>query len=216
MSQRSAQLPATWASQDGVTISYDRYLEAYIGYDDRQFWQVFLREEAGRAADARNPELIAELCQTKGVAFEEVVADGIEAMPGAVELIDSLRAADVPIAIASGATLADIELILGGLSLRDRFDIIVTADDVEHSKPDPTTYRIAYEKVAAAHLQLDLQPEDCVAIEDTTAGIASARGAGLSVVGLVSTSPRQAGYQAHRIVDSLEEVSCDELGAWFG
>ena len=60
--------------RDGVTISYDKYLESYIGYDDRQFWRVFLRDEADRAEDARNSELIAQLCEQKGHVFEDVVS----------------------------------------------------------------------------------------------------------------------------------------------
>jgi len=204
------------ARLDGVTISYNRYIESYIGCDDRDFWRVFLRDEADRSEDARNAELIATLCEKKGDAFEAIVADGLEPMAGAQRLIDDLLAADVPIAIASGATLRDIRMILSGLGLRERFEIIVTADNVERSKPDPATYRLAFEQVAAANPKLDLQPGDVVAIEDTAAGIASARGAGLNVVGLVSTSPRQALYQAHRLVDSLEELSLPVLREWFG
>ena len=153
--------------------SYDTYLTRYIGYDDRGSFNAMLTD-AGKPDRARDPNFIAALCNAKQHAFVEVMEDGIESYPGVPAFIDHV-AAHMPIAIASGATTEDIEIALKKLGLRDRFEIIVSADFVTASKPDPATYRLAVEKLAASHAKLKIEPGDCLSIEDTAAGVASAR-----------------------------------------
>jgi len=194
----------------GVTFDYDHYLRHYIGFDDRDAIRTMLAEAGLPAGDDR----IAELRNQKQQVFERLVSQGAAAIPGAVELIDEAHA-QIPIAVGSGATSLDIELMLVSLDRRDRFEVIVSADHVGRSKPDPATYRMAVEQLAARHPDLGLLPQDCLAIEDTAAGIESARGAGLMTLGIATTGRASSLARANRVEAGLQGVSLDLLRQWF-
>lgn len=198
----------------GLSFTYEQYLQEYVGFDDRDAFRHMLGQVRGQGPVAVEPARLMELCRAKGEAFAAVVEEGVEPIPGMPELVRS-AAAELPIAIASGATRADIDLILGKMGLTDCFDIIVTADDVAKSKPDPTSYRVAVQKLASRHATLGIDPSECLAIEDTAAGVQSARGAGLMTLGLCSSSGPQVLHQAHRVIDSARGLTVRQLRAWF-
>ncbi len=195
----------------GINFTYAEYLERYIGYDDRDAFRVMLQEHEPHPDPAGH---LATLCQAKGDAFEALVRQGVQAFPGVTDFIRH-AAASVPIAIASGATRRDIDLILSALGLDALFQTIVSADMVAHSKPDPQTYAMAVQALSAAHPQASLTPGTCVAIEDTAAGIESARLAGLWVIGITTSSDARELHRAHRVIDSLEGLTLPLIRGWF-
>ncbi len=131
-----------------------------------------------------------------------------------MELVDHVRP-NMPIAIASGAVMSDITLILNRLDCLSAFEVIVTADHVAHSKPNPQTYALAVEQLAAKHPELNLAPADCLAIEDTEAGIASAKAAGLRTLAVATTNQVHQLRSADQAVESLEGLTLARLHAWF-
>jgi len=197
----------------GSAMSYDDYLARYIGFDDRDCFRTVLYEHTGVMPPADGGQ-IRDLIEKKKVAFEEA-ASRVKPMPGAVELIEALSGV-MPLAIASGAARHDIELICRGLGITDRFVTIQSADDVPQSKPDPTVYRQAVERLAQRTGRADLTPEHCLAIEDTTEGLRSAVGAGLMTLAVTTTLPAERLTLADRVVDSLGDVSVDDLREWYG
>ncbi len=193
----------------GITFDYDDYQRDLIGFDDREAFAFLLEQRQSGPEPTGTVPSMRELCMAKLEVFERlIVEDGMPAVPGTLELIDEAHAAGFPIAIASGATRADIELILADLDRRDRFEIIVTADDVQRSKPDPTTYRLAAEKLGVA-------PGDAWAIEDTDAGLASATDAGLRAIALLTTCPEARLHRAERIIPNLTGVTLETLRGWW-
>jgi HAD superfamily hydrolase (TIGR01509 family) len=104
-----------------------------------------------------------------------------ETLPGVRELIEALRARQVPIAVASSSLPSWIEALLGGLGLEEAFDALVSASMVAHPKPAPDIYVYAAERLGCA-------PQRCIAIEDTPTGLASAKGAGMLAVQVRSAS----------------------------
>lgn len=195
----------------GLDFSYDEYVQRYIGFDDRDAFRAMLVDAR---VTGQTPDL-ALLCREKGDAFEEIVNQGVTSFPGVVEFI--AHAADrLPVAIASGATRRDIDLVLAKLDLADRFELIVSADQVSKSKPHPQTYRLAVEGLAQRHAEAGLTAGSCLAIEDTAAGIESARGAGLWTLGVTTTGSAASLAQAHRVVAGLVGLNVPTLEAWFG
>ncbi|MEM8737660.1 MAG: HAD family phosphatase [Planctomycetota bacterium] len=193
----------------GFEFTYQEYLATYIGFDDRDAFRLMLSIAGQTPTDDR----IAELGQRKQDAFDAIVharrqQNASIALPGSLELIDLCHARRFPIAIASGATRADIELILNLLERRDRFEIIVTADDVPRSKPDPASYALAAQRLGFA-------PEHSLAIEDTAAGLRSAKAAGLMTLALTTTGPPQPLAEADRILPDLQGITLDQLKAWY-
>jgi beta-phosphoglucomutase len=127
----------------------------------------------------------------------------------------------VPLAVASGALRAEIELTLRAAGLFECFRAIVAAEDSPAGKPAPDPYLRAlarlepYVATAAAISSTPGHdgPAPCcaVAIEDSLWGIESARRAGLRTVAVTTSRPAIDLYAADLIVSGLEEVSFDDL-----
>ncbi len=92
------------------------------------------------------------------------------------KIIQFAKQNQLKLAVASSSAKAHIDNILTACGIREAFDFIISGDQFEHSKPDPTIYRYTCEK-------LDIAPENAVAIEDSYYGMLSAQTAGLTVIG---------------------------------
>jgi HAD superfamily hydrolase (TIGR01509 family) len=109
------------------------------------------------------------------LVMEELTA-GVPARPGALELLRAVRAAGLPVGLASNSSREFVERALSVSQLADgHFDVVVTADDVESPKPAPDLYLAACAALGAA-------PERAAALEDSPPGVASARAAGMFVI----------------------------------
>ena len=159
-----------------------------------------------------SPERLEKLDARMVARFTELMPEA-RTFPGAPELVRALGI-EVPLAIASGALHSEVQGILEVVKLDDAFETVVGADDVPRTKPDPAPYREAVRRLAEG--RNGLAPSDCLAIEDTMAGIASALGAGLTVVGVAHTYPAEKLQAAHRVVDSLVDLDVDVLRGLFG
>jgi HAD superfamily hydrolase (TIGR01509 family) len=104
----------------------------------------------------------------------ELFAGGLIWRPGALELLRAVRAAGLPTALVTSTGRRLVEVALDTLG-RENFDVVVCGDEVSLPKPDPEPYR------TAARL-LDVPIEECVAIEDSPAGVASAVASGAAVL----------------------------------
>jgi len=182
----------------GLGYSWDAYVERYMGFDDRDAFVEAFREGVRELPQPELDRLIA----AKAARFQEVIAGSASPYPGVVELVTALSA-QIPLALCSGALRCDIDPILDQLSLDRSFSVIVTADDVAASKPDPASYSLAVQRLVAAFPEKEIVPSLCVAIEDTPAGIASARGAGIPVLAVTNSYPASHLSGAQRIVPSL-------------
>lgn len=81
----------------------------------------------------------------------------------------------MPIAVVSGGPRSAVEVTLEGAGIADLFDLVVTNSEVSNGKPAPDVYLLAMEK-------LGVDPEQCVAYEDSGSGMTSARTAGIAYV----------------------------------
>jgi beta-phosphoglucomutase len=183
----------------GLGFSWEQYVETYMGFDDRDaFMEAFKAKTSGLSAGD-----LQGFVDRKAELFQEIIRDGISAYPGVVDVITYIRDSHTPLAICSGALRSDIAPILETLGITDCFDVIVTAEDVARSKPDPECYRLAHTKLNAFH-RLNLPSEQVFAIEDTPAGIAAAKGAGLRVMAVTNSYPATHLSHADIIVEALD------------
>ncbi len=181
----------------GKGFSWEEYCGTYIGFDDRDaFRQAFIAKgEKTCSLDVKR--MIGE----KAEIFQQLVRDGgATPLPGAIELIESIPR-KLPIALCSGALRTDILPILETLEIDNSFSAIVTAEETEKSKPDPAPYKLALEKLGIE------DPATAIAIEDTPAGIVSAKGAGLKVLAVTNSHDREYLMEADAVTDSLENVT---------
>jgi beta-phosphoglucomutase len=198
---RDALLP------EGVGITEEEYVRAYLAYDDREA----VRRALERHGVPCEPGRLGRVQSRKVRAFAESMHQ-VPVFDGARELVLAL-AAQMPVAIASGARLDEIEAILACLGLRGAFQAIVGAEDAERTKPDPAPYLEAARRLAAR--SPGLGPAECVAFEDSIAGVDAALGAGMKVVGVAHSYPADELRAAHRVVDSLAGLDASSLRGLF-
>ena len=123
---------------------------------------------------------------------------GAPLIRGARELVEQLRNAGVPIAVASSSHREWVEAALTGAGLRDYFDQTTAGDEVSMGKPSPEIYLKAAEK-------LGFDPANCIAIEDAPAGVESAKAAGMNVVLVRSELTNDLDLASDWQVDDLTE-----------
>ena len=159
------------------TTLFARHGETFAAEHKRALLGTSGAQAGGQArADARMPgggrALLDELHE---LVMEELMA-GVPPRPGALELLAAVRAAGVPVGLASNSSREFVERALSVARLADgHFDVMVTADDVEAPKPAPDLYLAACAALGAA-------PERAAALEDSPPGVASALAAGMFVI----------------------------------
>jgi HAD superfamily hydrolase (TIGR01509 family) len=145
-------------------------------------------------APGRAEELIDELNELVVAELEH----GVEAMVGARELLHALRERGTPIALVSNSPPAFVRRSLEIAAFEDRFDAIVSAHETKAPKPAPDPYLEACRR-------LGVRPgPGVIALEDSPTGVAAARAAGLTVIGVPSIDG-VALEEAHHIADSLRD-----------
>jgi len=106
---------------------------------------------------------------------------------------------------------SDIDLMLGGTDFKDAFEVIVTADDVKHGKPDPEGYLQALKKLNVNEVT-PIEPSQCIVIEDSHWGLEAASAAGMNPIAVTNTYPKEElDGKARKIVDRLDELTVDDL-----
>ncbi len=146
---------------------------------------------------------IDQLSAYKRQAALDILAQGVNAMPGAHELFTMLREHHIPIAISTSAKKDRANLILDMLALK--VDALVTADDIEHVKPAPDAYIVAATK-------LGVQPQKCIVFEDAEVGIISGKDAGCVVVAVPNKFTQRMDFsRADLVVSSLANLTFQKL-----
>jgi HAD superfamily hydrolase (TIGR01509 family) len=171
----------------------------------------FWRRTIGRPAVEAVPLLLggpvppAEARRLAGRKHTHYVALASRSMPavaGAPAFVERLHARGIPLGVATSARRSDVIELLGPLGLLDRFDAIVTAEDVRRGKPDPGVYLLAARRLGAP-------PDGCLVFEDAVVGVQAARGAGMRVIG-VATAYEPADLLAagaERVIGTFEELT---------
>lgn len=181
----------------GRTLDRGQFARALGGRND-----VILREQLEVSG---SDEEIGRLGERKEQLYRELVRErGAPLLPGAADWLDRLRHGGWLQALATSAPWPNIDATLEPLGLRDRFDAIVSADDVGRGKPDPLVFLTAAERLGVAHAR-------CVVVEDAPAGLEGARRAGMASIGVLS--PHHAHLEADLVVESLEKIATGAFDA---
>jgi len=178
-------------AERGRPLPRATYFEQFVGLGDDEIAMRWLRvgEDEARAIARERSQ------RARGLPLEgripKAAADAVRA-----------AAAHVPVAIVTTSLRAEIESVLAHAGL-DRFvTATIAGDDVRRSKPDPEPYRRALEVLGVA---------DALAFEDTPAGVASAKGAGLRCCGIATTVSRERLGDADVVADRLTPELVESL-----
>ena len=181
--------------EQGKPLSAQEYFDELAGLSDPEIVRAWLGPDHPAVG-----EVIAERTRRYRLA----VADG-STVPDEVRAAVRYAAARVPVAIVSGAAREEVVSVLGAAGLADAISVLVAAEDVSHGKPNPEGYRKALELLEG------VAPADAVAIEDTEAGIAAAKGAGMSVVAVLGTLTPERLSGADELVDRVDVQLMERL-----
>lgn len=189
-----------------------RRLGAELSPDERAFiighsWnEIHAAIARNHALSVSMPELIAQAVEEKRGLM---AATGYRALPGALAAVQRLGRRSL-LAVVSGASRGEVQDALESLGVTASFQFFLGAEDYPRGKPAPDSYALAMTRLQAA-------PARCIAIEDATPGILSARAAGCRVIGV--RAGNFTGYDlsvADEVVDTLDDVTdqlCDGLVA---
>ena len=146
--------------------------------------------------------LVDRVMATADEKYQAMLSAGEFAVkPGLFELLEKIKEMGLPVAVATSSRRKNADKKLKVIGLEDRFVTVVTSDDVERGKPSPDLYQEATKR-------LDLDPANCLALEDSAPGIRSAAAAGCPVIMVpdYKAADDEDREIASAVVDSLLDV----------
>jgi len=178
-------LDGTLAETDSLHLpTWEAVLEPYGVSVDEEFYR---RSISGRSTGEVVRTLLPDLDEEEGRSIGDAKeagfrerASGLEPLPGLVGFLERGRERGMGIALVTNAPEENVQAILLALKLRDFFDAIVLADEVEAVKPDPAPYTVALQKTG-------VQAQEALAFEDSVSGISSSVAAGVPTVGIATS-----------------------------
>jgi beta-phosphoglucomutase len=180
---------AELCAERGRPLTVRDYLGQLAGHSDKEIFATWLGAD-GPGIDRLVEERIAR--------YRARVTDGATVSPDVRSAV-RYAAGRVPVGVVSGAARAEIEPVLDAAGLRDAIAFVVSADDVTAGKPDPEGYLRAL-----ALLGGGVPAAEVAAVEDTEAGVASAKAAGMHVIALTRTLGPERLKRADAVIDALE------------
>jgi HAD superfamily hydrolase (TIGR01509 family) len=162
-----------------------------------QAWKIFLSSKSKVVEDAElsivqegakreeilryflgelTPEQIVRYGTEKDKLFQAHAGE-LKLVPGFLEFLWQLDAVTIPSAVASSGSRARVEQALKAFNIRNRFQAVITAEDVDRGKPDPALFLLAAQA-------LQVEPGRILVCEDAVAGVAAAKSAGMKCLGI--------------------------------
>jgi HAD superfamily hydrolase (TIGR01509 family) len=183
-------------AEQGHPLTARDYLDRLAGLSDEEIFATWLGADQPR---------IEPLVEERIARYRARVSDGATVSP---EVRSAVRyaAERVPVGIVSGAARAEIEPVVRAAGLGDAIAFVVATDDVAAGKPDPEGYLRAL-----ALLGGDVPAVEVVALEDTEAGVASAKAAGLRVIALTRTLGPERLEHADALIDAIRPEAVRRL-----
>ncbi|MGJ7922822.1 HAD family hydrolase [Neobacillus sp. LXY-4] len=179
----------------GFNIRLDRdRLQKYVGMRARDVWNSVIKEDQ-LSLTADQLLLIAD---EKKVKFIEV--SDLAPIDGIRELLKRLKQLNYKIALASSSPIELIDAVLHKFEIESFFDYKVSGDEVQNGKPAPDIY-------LETARRMNVNPDDCIVLEDSRNGIDAGNAAGMKTIGFANPgSGNQDLSKANHVVDSIEGV----------
>ncbi len=190
----------------GLEITTEDYYKTYLGLTDADCFKELVQKHQAIFKETS----VETLLKKKKTAFGKLAKTDADIIEGVREFLEMLRANKIPMAICSGALLAEIELILEGAALSDYFDCIVSAEQVKRGKPHPDGFLMALKKLN----EIDrgkIAANECIVVEDSRWGLKAAKSAGMHTVAVTNSYDAKQLAMAEKIVKRLDELTISDL-----
>ncbi len=195
--------------EEQITLTREEYFQSYLALDDRGcFGKVF--SDRGKSLDNAR---LRDLIRRKALYIEPVMRANLSLFPG---VADFIRQASeyFPLAVASGALGHEVELVLRHGGVRECFCAIISAEDVAHGKPHPEPFLRACERIGNC-LEEQIEPAECLVIEDSIHGVEAAHRAGMRCVAVTNSYPKAQLSKADLVLTTLAGFSLEEAKSLF-
>lgn len=153
----------------GHAFDHARFTQELQGFSNASIGARFLPGESVE----RQAAIIGE----KEKTFRKLVAGRIRPLPGLMALLGRADRANIPMVAVTNAPRPNAEMLLSGLGIMERFQVLVIGDELAHGKPHPMPYLEGLRAVGAA-------AEASIAFEDSRSGVRSASAAGIATIGI--------------------------------
>lgn len=195
---------------ENLRPSAEDYWKDCLGRSDRACLKVLLEKRGRIMSDQDLTRLISKKAKAYRHQLENL--SELPIYPGVKDLIDKICEAQLIMGVVSSSLRSEVEFVLEKAQLRQYFSVIIAGDDIKVSKPEPDGYLLAVERLNQQFPELNAKPSDCLAIEDTPAGIEAAKRAGMQVVGVANTYPfHMLQRQADWTVDYLNQLELERV-----
>jgi beta-phosphoglucomutase family hydrolase len=148
--------------------------------------------------------LVEEWADLKEKFYREMVREKLVPLPGVIRIIKELKSKGFKLAVGSSGPPENVELLLSQLKIKSFFDVIITADDVKKGKPEPDVF------LHAAKI-LNINPQNCIVVEDAPVGLKAAKRAGMISIALTTTHNKAELDGANIIIKDLTEISIIDI-----
>lgn len=193
----------------------------------KEFWKICV----GRSDRAAITELLQlrgrsvteeyldKLIAKKAIAYRERLTqlETLPIYPDVVEFIKQMHDSGYKLAVVTGAIGSEAKFVLEQAGIDRYFELIISGDEIKQSKPDPEGYLLAIDRLNQLDPNLNLLPSECIAIEDTFAGLTALKRAGIQAVAIANTYPfHMLQRRANWTIDRYEDLEFDRVNDFFG
>jgi beta-phosphoglucomutase len=155
-------------------------------------------------SDVSDSGKLQQLVKEKETIYQELYTPHAKPVDGLVELLTELKLAGIKLAIASSASIHDIDFVLKHIDVRNYFDVIIDGSQVSQGKPSPQIFL-----KAAEHLQT--LPENCIVFEDSVAGIKAGNAARMKVIGVATGNTAEKLQPSALVINDFTELNLQTL-----
>ena len=163
-------------------------------------------------------EYLDKLIAKKATAYRQKLEqlEILPIYPDVVQFIEQMFNNSCKLAVVTGAIGSEVELGLKQGRIALYFDTIVSGDDISQNKPDPQGYLLAIDSLNKLYPDLNLLPSECLAIEDTFAGLQASKSAGIQAVAIAHTYPfHMLQRRANWTIDRFADLEFDRIDKFF-
>ena len=184
--------------------------EDFLGIGSRAYLQNLLKNRGRVVTEAYMAQLLTRKAQAYVLELEKL--EKLPLYSGIEDVIFQIRSRHLKMALVSDALSLEIEMVLTSAKLAEYFPVIVSGDDISSDKPNPEGYLLAVERLNQIYPELNLEPDECLVIENTRTGIQAAKRAQMQVVGVANTYPFQMLHrQANWTIDYLIDLDLQRV-----
>jgi len=175
------------------------YFDRFTGWTDAAMWEAI-------KTDYHLTKSIDQLMKMQVPIKLNLLKEGdFKATPGIAELLEEIKTAHLPIAIASSSPKIFIEAVLEKIGIKQYFKILISGEEIERSKPEPDIF-------LKAALLLNVDPSECLVVEDSKSGTIAAKKAGMKCIGYQNfNSGNQDLSNADLIVNNIKEIDIRKM-----